>query len=410
GRAIPGTLLRENPEGGIPKGIEGETVEELAKAMQDFPIRYGQLGWRAEQNPIVGKPSPKPIRDLSEVDFRPSDESPAIDRGATYFIPWSLHGCVGEWHFTENRADPDRVTDYAWYQSRAHYYRMNYEHVPPLDLQLSDRTLEAYVESPLEDWCRGGVVFDGTRFAVVHDRDMRADITIPIYSLNKRGEQVKMRHFPDTPWIVPEPVSGEGRQAEYAPDAVVRYPGQLRNTLIIGTQNLMVEALFKSEPGLTNAALLSKHDGSSGYCLVIDGQGRAALQIGAGGKAASVRTSDAVNDGRWHHVLAEIDRHTGRMTVYLDGGRSGGSKTELPADVSLDCRADFLVGKGPGDRGNFQGVLDFMRICQGTLADAQTTIDELYQWETDGPFKYDFIGNAPNGRRDAGAIELIKSE
>lgn len=51
-----------------------------------------------------------------------------------------------------------------------------------------------------------------------------------------------------------------------------------------------------------------------------------------------------------------------------------------------------------------------MRVCQGTLADVQTTIDELYQWQTDGPFKYDFTGNPPNGRRDAGAIELIKSE
>jgi hypothetical protein len=29
---------------------------------------------------------------------------------------------------------------------------------------------------------------------------------------------------------------------------------------------------------------------------------------------------------------------------------------------------------------------------------------------TNGPFKYDFCGNALQGRRDAGAIELMKSK
>lgn len=217
-----------------------------------------------------------------------------------------------------------------------------------------------------------------------------------------------MSHFPDTPWIVPEPLRGEGPQAEYAPDAVVRYPGQLRNTLIISTQNLLVEALFKAEPGLTNAALLSKHDGHRGSRLIIDGRGKAAFQIASDGVTSSAATSEAVNDGQWRHLVAEVDRRTGRMTVYRDGKMSGGSKTELPADASLDCRADFLVGKGDGELGNFQGVMDFMRVCQGTLADAQTTIEEVYEWQTNGPFKYDFCRNAPQGRRDAGAIEYVE--
>ena len=47
-----------------------------------------------------------------------------------------------------------------------------------------------------------------------------------------------------------------------------------------------------------------------------------------------------------------------------------------------------------------------MRIALGTLADARTTIEELYAWQFDGPFLRDFTGREPTGaRRDAGAIE-----
>jgi hypothetical protein len=48
-----------------------------------------------------------------------------------------------------------------------------------------------------------------------------------------------------------------------------------------------------------------------------------------------------------------------------------------------------------------------MRICLGTLNDAKTDIKELYAWEFNGPFLRDFAGNAPRGKRDAGALERI---
>jgi hypothetical protein len=53
-------------------------------------------------------------------------------------------------------------------------------------------------------------------------------------------------------------------------------------------------------------------------------------------------------------------------------------------------------------------TLDFLRIAQGTLADADTTIEELHDWEFEGPFLRDFAGRKPVGaRRDAGAIENV---
>jgi len=47
-------------------------------------------------------------------------------------------------------------------------------------------------------------------------------------------------------------------------------------------------------------------------------------------------------------------------------------------------------------------------VSRGTLADAQTSIEELYAWQFDGPQLRDFNGrNFTGARRDAGAIELV---
>jgi hypothetical protein len=62
------------------------------------------------------------------------------------------------------------------------------------------------------------------------------------------------------------------------------------------------------------------------------------------------------------------------------------------------------VGGSPDGR-YLDGALDFLRIAQGTLADAETTIEELYAWEFDGPHLRDFTGRKASGPRDAGAID-----
>ena len=67
--------------------------------------------------------------------------------------------------------------------------------------------------------------------------------------------------------------------------------------------------------------------------------------------------------------------------------------------TSLKNNDDLIVGKG------LPGAIAFLRISQGTLRDADTTIDELYAWEFDGPFLRDFMGVKPVGKRDAGAFQ-----
>ena len=111
-----------------------------------------------------------------------------------------------------------------------------------------------------------------------------------------------------------------------------------------------------------------------------------------------------MNDAQWHHVIAEVDRKSRTLIIYLDG-RKDASGEGLDASVSLANDGDVHVGGTPDGR-YFDGALDFLRIADGTLADAETTIDELYAWEFDGPFLRDFANRKPMGsRRDAGAIE-----
>ena len=80
----------------------------------------------------------------------------------------------------------------------------------------------------------------------------------------------------------------------------------------------------------------------------------------------------------------------------------------MGAGVSLANSGALYVGGTPRGR-CLEGTFDFLRIALGTLADANTTIEELYAWQFDGPFLRDFAGRKPAGAgRDAGAIESTR--
>ncbi len=113
-----------------------------------------------------------------------------------------------------------------------------------------------------------------------------------------------------------------------------------------------------------------------------------------------------VNDGRWHHVIAEADRKAGTFTIYIDG-KQDASGPGLGADASLANGADLYVAGTPQGH-NLDGAIDFLRLARGTLADSKTTIEELYAWEFHGPFLYDFTGRErPADGGYAGAIDEV---
>jgi hypothetical protein len=168
----------------------------------------------------------------------------------------------------------------------------------------------------------------------------------------------------------------------------------------IRTSNLLLEAYFRTQPGRAGGTLVGKMGDAAGYELALGPDGGPVFTLRSGGQASALACPVAVNDGQWHHVIAEADRAARRLTIYVDGKPAAAGVCALTADASLANTADFTAGKG------LAVTLDFLRIAQGTLADARTSIGELYAWQFDGPFLKDFAGSAPAGaRRDAGAME-----
>src|SRR5262249_54252628 len=148
------------------------------------------------------------------------------------------------------------------------------------------------------------------------------------------------------------------------------------------TSNLLIEVYFKTAPGHTGGVLMEKMKGN-GYSLTVSAAGKLSFSVKGAGASATLEGKAKVNDGQWHHAIVEADRHARTLAVYADGKKDG-SGAGVDASVSLANEGDVYVGGTPEGR-YLEGALDFLRIAQGTLADADTTIEELYAWEFDGP-------------------------
>ena len=95
----------------------------------------------------------------------------------------------------------------------------------------------------------------------------------------------------------------------------------------------------------------------------------------------TVQGRTPVNDGKPHHLFAEVDRDAGCAVLYVDGRKAASQRlTPGMKDADASTSADLSVGK------NFTGEIDFLRIAHSSLAESHTTIDELYAWEFSGPF------------------------
>jgi hypothetical protein len=317
--------------------------------LNSFEPDLGTVGYvtskRVFENPSAG-------------DFRPTVSSEVIDQGVKFFIPFPLSHVVGEWNFCKHRSDSSLVKGENFYYTSEFVYREMYKTIPKNHLKAYGLAADSYVKGELEDFTEGALEFDGTSTYCT--------------ALN----------------------SATSRNAS--------------NNLNMTTNDFIIETYFKTEVDHTLGALAAKYLASGyGYQLDIDGSGFPRLSIMNNGSSVfSQSGATAVNDGNWHHVLVEVLRESSQVIVYVDGVASIGSSTgSMPASgVSLTNTADFFAGKNLSGH-YLAGTMDLLRISKGSLEDAKTTIEELYKWQFNGPFLYDFAGNAPVGRRDAGAIE-----
>ncbi len=387
---------------GAKKDLDSDNFDELKGQMQNYPLRYAQLGKRVDNQPLT-KPLPVKVNPvIGEGDFRPARNSEAINNGISYFVPWSLYATIGEWHFNENHSNPALVLDYHHYPTPVYFDRSMYYKVPVFELEVNEADIEDYIDSESESWAKGALVFDGQRFAKISDKKMKSDVLININDWSRRSE------LPPSPWIAPDPVSlSENGRPQFDNNQYLRYPGEYRKTLDMITNNFLLEAIIKIDKKQKNGGIMGKHDGKTGYKLVINEKGKAEFTVSSNGKHESVLSKVKINDNKWHHVIAEIDRKNSVTTIYIDGKISGKNKIGLDDATSLSNNAEFLVGCDNDGQYYLTGAVDFMRISLGTLADAETDIKELYEWQTNGPVRYDFAGNGSKGKRDAGALERV---
>ena len=180
---------------------------------------------------------------------------------------------------------------------------------------------------------------------------------------------------------------------------------ELKNSeaLDMSTNNFLIEAVLNGKKG----PVVSKVDGKNGYSLVLQEDGKLRLSVLSEGTETACESEKPANDGNWHHVIAQVDRSKG-LEIFVDGKSATGKKSgEVKGNLANS--GAFLVGKK--GESYFSGMLDFLRISKGTLADAETTIEELYKWEFDGPFLKDFYGKPMQGKaRDVGAVEYSETD
>jgi hypothetical protein len=355
------------------------TLEQFRQGLAEDEALAAQTGWQVEESPVLN---------ADAHDFRPKPDSAVTGRGVKFFVPWALSGVVGEWQFYRLPADPTRILGENWFPTEEYRNRSMYHLVPRNDLEARNVTADDYVAGPLEDWTDGAL------------------------SLNGRDQYCVL------------------------PDSELSYLGRRSpsRNLDMDTNNFLIEAVLRTERGHTGGVLVSKSevadsarfgqqligaDGNvlvkesevSGYTLRIDDSGAPRLELQVqNAEGCSRSASVPINDGEWHHVIAEADRAAPEgITLYVDGVAVNGEfdGTMPDTDASLSNHADFLVGADAA--GNFlSGAVDYLRVARGTLADARTTIEELYEWQFNGPFLKDFFGNEPNGERDAGAMTRLE--
>lgn len=177
-------------------------------------------------------------------------------------------------------------------------------------------------------------------------------------------------------------------------------------TFDFSTNSFLIEAYFRTT---SSGTIVSKAD-TIGYWLEITAEGLARLVL-AGTAQTSRVSAAAVNDGQWHHLVAEVDRAAGAINLFLDGQTSNGPLTgAMPASgESLSNGANFYVGRDNGGA-LWTGDLDFLRVAAASFAQGETSYDELYAWQFDGPATRDFSGRKVTGVRNAGAIHFVDPE
>ena len=293
----------------------------------------------------------KVVQDAVKHNFKPLAGTKVIDGAPKVFVPWGLYDVVGEWPFHLYNKDSAIVIDehINWNEHWKNRYTVQ-KTVPRNHLKAHNIYKSDYIDGILESWIKSCLRLDGKSkyLSFTKSADMEMD-----------------------------------------------------------KNNFLIEIVIRTSSTGPVVGKMEKLSGAigKGYLLVILKNGMSAMFLKFDNKNYFLQGSKiAVNDNKWHHILAEVDRKNKTVMIYIDGKiQNSGSKGKF-LDTSLKNKGNFLVGKYKDKY--LKADIDFMRVSRGTLSDAQTSIKELYDWQFKGPFLRDFYGKKTTGKaRDVGAIE-----
>ena len=332
--------------GYLPAAEEFKTLDDWKLNLVEKNALLSQTGWISASSSI--------IKNAGKHDFTPLAGSPVIDQAKKVFVPWGLYRTGSEWHFHKT-VSAEYVFDehLNWnkdWKSRDSVWKKE-GGSPRNDLRLFNFKPDDFLYGQLEDWIESAL------------------------------------HF-----------NGKNTYAEFISSDAMEMDGK----------NFLIETVIRTgSKGPLSGKMENSASIGKGYLLVILESGQAGFFLNSAGKEYFlVKSSSAINDGNWHHIIAETDRSLKKARLYIDGRDQTGVVTGSFPQGSLKNEGIFMTGRY-GDK-YFEGDIDFLRISRGTLADAETTIEELYNWQFNGPFLRDFFGKKPEGKRDIGAVEFTK--
>jgi hypothetical protein len=135
-----------------------------------------------------------------------------------------------------------------------------------------------------------------------------------------------------------------------------------------GAGDFAVEAWVKTSVS-GEQAIVGKDDDRGWVLTVTDDpnlQGRPRLKVFDGVSPRYAYGPERVDDGSWHHVVADVDRDSG-ITVYVDAAPSS---TPLLSAQPLETAADLEIGRA-GEHPNFVGEVDEVAVYPRLLVRAR---------------------------------------
>lgn len=360
--------------------IEYDSLAYSQNIFNGFPMRFGRLGRNKfktltsfreklfEENALASDAgilaTTPQVVSAEAHNFNLRSDSVAIDKGVKVFVPWGLYDVVGEWNFFFHPKNPSLILGENTSWNKEWVRREMFQSIPRNNLEAHHVDSTDFKYGTLEDWTKGTLEFNG--------RNQYCDISDASLKEGYEWSTIKCNNLPCKGTI----------------DA------KDRKTLDMDANNFLIEIVCKTQTGFIDGGLVSKV-ADRGYCLRVDENGYLELSLKFGELKCFRTSTSKINDGKWHHIIAEVDRSSPEgINIYIDGKLSNGQwKGDMNKIESLSNTANFSVGKTLGSKEKFfKGLIDFLRISRGTLNDAETTIEELYTWELDGPFLKDFYG------------------